>query len=178
MEKVRIVLTRMVGTPAITQGELHEEVTGFTCCTLERRDPNHWKGMKNLCAIPAGTYRLKIYTRENLEHNFQLSMTGTYRNAVFSDCKSPWETSAGSICVGSKCDLKKGVVMDGEKVVKKIGEWIMHIMRMGLISTKMKTGEVELVVRYAPQYYYDMDGLDESRMGGQKHEEQNWNLAQ
>ena len=45
MEKIRIILTRTVGTPAVTQGELQEEVTGFRCCTLERRDPRHWGGM-------------------------------------------------------------------------------------------------------------------------------------
>ena len=178
METVRLTLTRTGGTPAFTQGVLTEKGTGFTCYTLERRDPNHWKGMKNYCAIPAGLYRLKIYTRENLQHNFQLSITGTYRHAVFSDSKSPSETAAGCICVGTECNLNKGVMKGGKEGVDKIGEWIMYIMRKGLISTKMKTGEVELLVRYDPCYYYDEHGLDESQMGGLEDDDQDWNLAQ
>ncbi len=178
MEKVRLVLSRVLGTPAFTQGVLKEGLTGFMCYTMERRDPNHWTGMKNLCAIPAGLYRLRMYTRDNLKHNFQLSMTGVYRNAVFSDCTLPSETTAGSICVGTACNTTKGLMKGGKEVVDKIGEWIMYIMRKGLISTKMKTGEVELLVRYDPCYFYDEHGADENQMGGQEYDDQDWNLAQ
>lgn len=178
MEKVRLVLSRVLGTPAFTQGVLKEGRTGFMCYTMERRDPNHWAGMKNLCAIPAGLYRLRMYTRDNLKHNFQLSITGTYRNAVVSDSPSPSEVAAGCICVGTECDLSKGLMRGGKEVLDKIGEWIMYIMRKGLISTKMKTGEVELLVRYAPDYFYDANGQDATEMGGREYDDQDWNLAQ
>lgn len=178
MEKVRLVLLRMLGAPAFTQGVLKERLTGLTCYTMERRDPNHWAGMKNLCAIPAGLYNLRIYTRDNLKHNFQLSMTGVYRNAVFSDSASPSETTAGSICVGTGYNQRKGLVVGGKMVLDKISEWIMYIMYKGLISAKMGSGEVELLVEYAPNYFYDVRGLDDSKTEDGKYDDQNWNLAQ
>ena len=178
MEKVRLVLSRIFGTPAFTQGVLKEELTGFTCYTMERRDPNHWAGMKNLCAIPAGLYKLRFYTRENLKHNFQLSTTGVYRTAAFSDSASPSDAAAGCICVGSEYDLRRGIVVEGEMVLDKISEWIMYIMYKGLISTKMKTGDVELLVEYAPEYFYDVRGADNSRTEGKEYDHQNWNFAQ
>ena len=63
-------------------------------------------------------------------------------------------------------------------VLDKISEWIMYIMYKGLISTKMKTGDVELLVEYAPEYFYDVRGADYSRTEGKEYDYQDWNFAQ
>lgn len=149
---------------------MKEPQTGFSCHTMERRDPKHWRGMKNYCAIPAGRYKLRVITRDNLKLNLKLLMSGTYRNAEFADAKVPNDQPAGSICVGKSINRDKCQLEGGEVVLDGIDAWIRRLMYDGRVSTKMKTGELELVVNYAEGYYYDEQATD--RKEEEQHEEE------
>lgn len=162
---VTLELTRWYGAPGFTWGTMKEPQTGFSCRTMERRDAKHWMGMKNYCAIPAGRYKLKVVTRDNLKLNLKLSMTGAYRNAELTDAKVPYEQPAGCICVGKSINRDKCLLEGGAVVMDGIDAWIRRLMYDGRISTKMKTGELVLVVNYAEGYYYD-----EKAKGGKEEE--------
>lgn len=152
---IQLELTRLSGTSEYTFGVMRERMTGFSCRTMERRDPLHWQGIKNYCAVPAGKYKLRFIARDNLKLNLQLAVTGTYRNAELTSESVPYSLSAGSICVGKVANHEKGLLEGGEVVLDGIDAWIKQLICDGYISTKIKTGEMELVVKYAECYYYD-----------------------
>ena len=146
---ITLVLKREYGCKGYTTGKMVERVTGFSCSTMERRDPQHWRGIKNYCAIKEGTYKLKVYTRENLKLNLQLSMTGAYHNATLS-----------------------GEVLDG------IDQWIRQLMCDGHITPKMKTGEIMLKVSYAEGYVWDEGKAEPKEERHEEEQPDRWNFAE
>ncbi|MBQ3926152.1 MAG: hypothetical protein IKN44_05215 [Bacteroidaceae bacterium] len=152
---ITLELSRFYGAPGYTWGTMKESLTGFSCWTMERHDPNHWRGMKNYCAIPAGQYRLRVTTRDNLKLNLRLLIPGTYRKAELTNACVPNDQPAGSICVGKKIDRERKALEGGDVVLDGIDTWIRRLMNDGHISTKMRTGEIRLLVKYADGYYYD-----------------------
>ena len=67
----------------------------------------------------------------------------------------PNDQPAGSICVGKKIDRERKALEGGDVVLDGIDTWIRRLMNDGHISTKMRTGEIRLLVKYADGYYYD-----------------------
>ena len=175
---ITLVLKREYGCKGYTTGKMVERVTGFSCSTMERRDPQHWRGIKNYCAIKEGTYKLKVYTRENLKLNLQLSMTGAYHNATLSGACAPHELPAGSICVGRGIDPDTPIMKGGDEVLDGIDQWIRQLMCDGHVTPKMKTGEIMLKVSYAEGYVWDEGKAEPKEEHHEEEQPDRWNFAE
>ena len=141
---ITLELSRFYGAPGYTWGTMKESLTGFSCWTMERHDPNHWRGMKNYCAIPAGQYRLRVTTRDNLKLNLRLLIPGTYRKAELTNACVPNDQPAGSICVGKK----------EQEVIKDFVRWFCSVdLRNSLLQFGERYNELQnkVVARKIPQ---------------------------
>ena len=131
---VELVLTRTFGNRQFTLGRLEEPKTGFKCKTMERIDPKHWKGMKNFCAIPEGSYRIRICTHPDLSFYLQLVLAGAYRNAAIGGPATPFGLPAGSIAVGSSFDAETNSLLDSDMVCRGLDLWVRNLFAAGRIK--------------------------------------------
>lgn len=156
---VELVLTRTFGNRQFTLGRLEEPKTGFKCKTMERIDPKHWKGMKNFCAIPEGSYKIRICTHPDLSFYLQLVLAGAYRNAAIGGSATPFSLPAGSIAVGTEYAKELHMLKGSDIVCQGINKWVNALFTDGHIKSFSHSGEIMLKVQYSDYYTYKDDVL-------------------
>lgn len=154
---VEMVLTRTMGNEQYMLGRLEEFTTGFTCKTMERRDPRHWCGMKNYCAIKEGRYKVKIVTNQDLSFGLRIAQMGAYRNAIIDGEAVPFNMPAGSIAVGVAFKQEIHALIGSDSVRKGLDKWVRHLYANGHISSFDRSGEIMLKVQYGEFYTYKND---------------------
>ena len=127
-------MTRTMGNEQYMLGRLEEFTTGFTCKTMERRDPRYWHGMKNHCAIKEGRYKVKIVTNQDLSFGLRIAQMGAYRNAIIDGEAVPFNMPAGSIAVGSSFDAETNSLLDSDMVCRGLDLWVRNLFAAGRIK--------------------------------------------
>ena len=173
---ITFVLNRTACTPFVTIGTLTEETSGFKCATVERLSPSIGKPtQKSNRALPAGTYKMKLVMGyEGLY--LKISAFGAMSDARIIGAEKPSKAPLGSICIGTRWlgTEMRDFVRAGE-VIDKI---LNHFIDNGLVDSRGKYGEIELVIKedemvridgkdpdYTEEDEMDWDLLDEDGFG-------------